>query len=162
MICIIMGVAGSGKSTIGVLLSRQTGWQFYDGDDFQPPENIEKMSRGIPLTDRDRQFWLLRLKTLIDEKMSNKSNAIIACSALKESYREFLQGDNRSIVWIYLKGDRDLLYKRLQQRQNHFMKADLLASQLEVFEEPSNAFIVSIEQTPQAIVGQILDRLRSI
>jgi gluconokinase len=157
-----MGVAGSGKSTIGALLSRQTGWQFYDGDDFQPPENVEKMSRDIPLTDRDRQSWLLSLKTLIDEKIGNKSHAIIACSALKESYRELLQGNNRSIVWIYLKGDRDLLDRRLQQRQNHFMKAKMLLSQLEVFEEPNNAFIVSIEQTPQAIVTQIVDRLKSL
>jgi gluconokinase len=160
MICIIMGVAGSGKSTIGTLLSRQTGWQFYDGDDFQPPENVQKMSLGIPLTDGDRQSWLLALRALIDEKIANKSNVIIACSALKASYRELLQGKNRDIAWIYLKGDRELLTKRLQQRQNHFMKAEMLASQLGVFEEPNNAAIVSIEQTPQEIATQILDYLQ--
>jgi gluconokinase len=150
-----MGVTGSGKSTIGSLLSKQTGWQFYDGDDFQPQENVQKMSRGIPLTDRDRESWLLALRALIDEEIANKSNIIIACSALKESYRQVLQGEHQEIAWIYLKGDRDLLNQRLLKRQNHFMKAEMLASQLEILEEPKNASIVSIEETQQAIVDKI-------
>ncbi|MGL5875065.1 MAG: gluconokinase [Xenococcaceae cyanobacterium] len=159
MICIIMGVSGSGKSTIGNLLGKRTGWTFYDGDDFHPPENIEKMSRGIPLSDRDRQPWLLALQKLIDEAIARKSNLVIACSALKDSYRQTLHSSHQEVVWVYLKGDRQQLEQRLQQRHNHFMKSKMLESQLETLEEPKEALTVSISESSEAIVAKILDYL---
>jgi gluconokinase len=159
MICIIIGVAGSGKSTIGNILGKRTGWTFYDGDDFHPPENIEKMKNGIPLDDRDRQPWLLALSNLIDEAIACKFNLIIACSALKDSYRASLQREHQEIFWVYLKGSYEELERRLQERHNHFMKSKMLQSQLDALEEPKDALIVSIAETPEAIVEKILDQL---
>lgn len=154
-ICIIMGVAGSGKSTIGSLLSQRLGWVFYDGDDFHSPENREKMSRGISLNDIDRQSWLLALKKAIDLLISRQTHGIIACSSLKLAYREILQGDNREIVWVYLKGTYAQILARLEQRQGHFMKADMLRSQFEILEEPDDVFTVDISLSPKIIVDRI-------
>ena len=159
MLWIIMGVAGSGKSTIGTMLSQRTGWVFYEGDNFHPPENVEKMSRGIPLNDEDRLPWLLALRDLIDEVLSNQSHAIIACSALKAAYRELLQGEHKEIFWVYLKGDYAQIWSRMQQRQGHFMKAQMLRSQFETLEEPEKALTVSIAESPEVIVNQIVNYL---
>lgn len=150
-----MGVSGSGKSTVGGLLAQTLGWQFYDGDDLHPPENIAKMSRGIPLSDRDRQPWLLALRNLIDDVRQNKSHAIIACSALKRAYRESLQGEKQDILWVYLKGSYEWIWQRMQQREQHFMKAELLRSQFESLEEPENVLTIDISQTPEDIAMQI-------
>jgi gluconokinase len=157
-----MGVAGSGKSTIGQLLAQKLGWQFYDGDDFHPPENIEKMSRGIPLDDRDRLPWLLKLQDLIEQVRRERNNAIIACSALKQAYRDFLDGNQQDILWVYLKGNYELLYQRIQQRQQHYMKAEMLQSQLESLEEPKNALIFDISMNSEEIALQIATRLSSL
>lgn len=155
MIYILMGVAGSGKTTIGKLLSKQLDYPFYDGDDFHPRANILKMSRNLALDDRDRLPWLLRLKELID----NNPNIIVACSALKKSYRTILQGDNKQVIWIYLKGEYSEISRRIENRQGHFMKREMLRSQFNTLEEPSNAITISISQDTTAIVKQILERI---
>jgi gluconokinase len=154
-----MGVAGSGKSTVGQLLAQKLGWQFYDGDDFHPQENIEKMRRGIPLDDRDRLPWLLALQDLIERVRRERDNAIVACSSLKQAYRDLLQRNKQDILWVYLKGNYDVLYQRIQQRQQHYMKAQMLQSQLESLEEPKNALIIDISKSPEEIAMQIATRL---
>ncbi|GAB4238307.1 MAG: gluconokinase [Stanieria sp.] len=157
MFCIIMGVAGSGKSTVGKLLSQRLGWQFYDADDFHPPENIAKMSLGLPLSDRDQEPWLDRLKQLIEQNIKQGNSAILACSALKSSYRQFLtQNQKNDICWIYLRGDYELILTRIQQRQKHFFKEEILRSQFANLEEPTEALIIDVALSPDAIVNTIL------
>lgn len=158
MICMVMGVSGSGKSTIGQLLSQKTGLPFYEGDDFHPPENLDKMSRGIPLTDEDRQSWLRSLRVIIEQHQ----NAIIVCSSLKKSYRKYLQGDRCDLYWIYLKGSYQQILERMQARQGHFMKAEMLRSQFETLEEPQNAIVIEISLLPEEIVEEILHSLDQI
>jgi gluconokinase len=155
MIVILMGVSGSGKTTIGQLLAQDLGWRFADGDDFHPQANIDKMRGGIPLTDDDRAAWLAVLRTLIDSLMQQNQSAVIACSALKRSYRDRLQSADRSVYFVYLKGDYHLILQRLQQRQGHFMKADLLASQFATLEEPTGVLTADIAQDPRTIVNFI-------
>jgi gluconokinase len=159
MICILMGVSGSGKSTIGGLLSERIGWPFFDGDDFHPVENIEKMRAGIPLTDADRLPWLTRLRDAIREV---NGNAIFACSGLKQSYRAFLGEGISDLVWVYLRGDFALLQRRMEARQGHFMGAEMLRSQLETLEEPTDALIIGIDRDPGEIVGAIVSFLRDV
>ncbi|BAU64057.1 carbohydrate kinase, thermoresistant glucokinase [Stanieria sp. NIES-3757] len=160
MFCIIMGVAGSGKSTVGKLLSQRLGWQFYDADDFHPPENLAKMSLGLPLSDRDREPWLDRLKQLIEQTINQGNSAILACSALKSSYRHFLtQNQKNDICWIYLRGDYELILTRIQQRQKHFFKEEILRSQFANLEEPTEALIIDVSMSPDAIVNTILTYL---
>ncbi|ELR98241.1 gluconokinase [Gloeocapsa sp. PCC 73106] len=157
MICIIAGVSGSGKSTIGKLLGQRLGWDFYDGDDFHPPENIEKISRGIALSDADRQLWLLALKNIINDVLFRQKNAVIACSALKISYRYFLQGNHQNICWIYLKGTYEQILERMKLRQDHFMKPEMLRSQFDILEEPAiNTFVINISHSPDEIIEQIM------
>src|SRR5262245_16123634 len=136
MIIILMGVSGVGKTTIGQLLARELNWQFYDGDDFHPQANIDKMKSGIPLSDNDRVVWLTALRTLLDGLLQEQRSAVLACSALKRSYRERLQSDKKNVHFVYLKGDYTLIRQRLQQRHGHFMSTDLLASQFATLEEP--------------------------
>jgi gluconokinase len=155
MIIILMGVSGAGKTTIGRFLARELGWPFYEGDDFHPRANIEKMKQGIALTDGDRGPWLHNLRKLINELLGNKKEAVIACSALKKKYRDELKSGNTEVRFIYLKGDQGLIKKRLQMRPDHFMKARLLASQFKTLEEPEEALTVDISQKPQAMVLQI-------
>ena len=154
-----MGVAGSGKTTIGKLLSDRTGWTFYDADDFHPAENIEKMSRGIPLNDEDRKPWLLKLNNLIHNTISQDKSAILACSALKSSYREILQLDNPEVALIYLQGDYEQIVARITQRKEHFMQAEMLLSQFKILEEPQADLVVSVTLSPNAIVEQIIKYL---
>ena len=151
-----MGVAGSGKTSVGKLLSDRTGWNFYDADDFHPAENIAKMSRGIPLNDEDRKPWLLKLKNLIDLTISQDKNAILACSALKSSYREILQIHNPEVILIYLQGDYEQILARIQQRKDHFMQAEMLRSQFKILEEPQADLVINVALSPEAIVEQII------
>lgn len=155
MILILMGVAGSGKTTIGQLLAQELCWPFYDGDDFHPSANIDKMSRGVALTDEDRVAWLASLRQLIERLLGERRSAIVACSALKQSYRHNLQGEDDEVRFVYLKGDRDLMRQRLERRSGHFMKANLLTSQFETLEEPRGVLTVDAARTPQAIVSFI-------
>jgi gluconokinase len=155
MVIILMGVSGSGKTVIGQLLARDLGWPFYDGDDFHPQANIDKMRQGIPLTDTDRDSWLMSLRNLIQECICKGESAILACSALKQSYRDRLQGGDKGVHVIYLKGDYDLIRKRLQERKNHYMKANLLTSQFNTLEEPQGALTIDIAQEPRVIVDLI-------
>lgn len=159
-ICIIMGVSGSGKSTIGQLLSQEIGWQFYDGDDFHTPDHLEKMRRGLPLNDADREPWLKALRHLIDNLQKQEENAIVACSALKDNYRKLLQGHNDNIIWIYLQGSYQQIRERLQHREGHFMKVGMLNSQLDALEAPENAIVVDISLSPQEIVKKIITQLK--
>ena len=154
MILIVMGVAGSGKSTIGQLLARRLGWSFFDGDDFHPAANIEKMRRGQPLTDEDRSGWLSALAALIHEQARQNQSAVIACSALKQSYRDRLQTED--VRFVYLRGSLDVIETRMQQRAGHYMPPSLLASQFATLEEPQNALTVDVDQPPERIVAEII------
>ena len=156
MIAIVMGVSGSGKTTVGKLLAQSLNWDFSDADDFHPSANIEKMSLGIPLEDADRLPWLLQLQTTIDRWLLENKNVVLACSALKASYREILCRNEQRIKIVYLKGDFELFAARLKNRENHYMKADLLSSQLDTLEEPEDAIIVDASQPLELIVLQII------
>jgi len=150
-----MGVSGSGKTTIGSLLAQDLGWPFYDGDDFHPQANIDKMRQGVPLIDADRDSWLTALRHHIDILLDNRQSAVLACSALKQAYRDRLGGDRPAVRFIYLKGDYALIRQRLQKRQGHFMPADLLKSQFATLEVPEDVLAIDISRTPEVIVNSI-------
>lgn len=153
---VVMGVSGCGKSTIGQLLARHLGAAFFDGDDFHPPENIAKMAAGRPLTDDDRFPWLLRLRQLIDEQLAAGKTAVIACSALKKSYRDVLR--RQGVVFVYLRGDFETIWARVNGR-HHFMPPALLQSQFDTLEEPAQAITVDITSESIQIIEAILSEL---
>ena len=153
-----MGVSGSGKTTIGQLLAEELAVSFIDADDYHPNANIEKMANGIPLNDSDRFPWLSRLNQIAKDNMT--TGCVIACSALKANYRIRLADSIESnIVWIYLKGNYEQIYKRMQNRQDHFMGADMLKSQFEALEEPDHAINIDIEDSLEQIVQKIKTEL---
>ncbi len=155
----IMGVSGSGKSTIGTQLSKEQGIPFFDGDDFHPKANIDKMKSGQALNDSDRWPWLEAIHTFVGQQLGTES-VIIACSALKESYREVLKkGIDGQVIWVYLNGDFDLISKRMSNRDGHFMPNELLASQFETLEIPSYGIHQSIEGTTAEIVNQLISKI---
>ena len=155
----IMGVAGSGKSTTGIKLSEATAIPFFDADDFHPPANKEKMQAGNPLNDADRQDWLIKINKLAKEN-SQKSGAIIACSALKEKYREQLsEGIISPVHWILLQGSFGLIQERMKARKDHFMPAGLLQSQFDTLETPEYAVVMDINNDPDEIVADIIKKL---
>lgn len=155
-----MGVSGSGKTTIGKLLSQETGIPFYDGDDFHPPANIEKMEQGMPLNDMDREEWLKELNELARTQIQRKEGAIIGSSALKERYRKILgQETGGQIHWVYLKGSFDTISARINSRDKHFMPASLLQSQFDTLEPPDYGLHIDIEQSPEDIANQIIKKL---
>lgn len=159
MIVILMGVTGAGKTTVGRGLAQELGWRFIDGDDYQPRANIDKMARGIPLTDADRVLWLPRLRRLIERYLRNGQSAVIACSALKQAYRDYLSVDAREVRFVYLKGEYELIRARLKGRQGHFAKEDLLASQFSTLEEPEGVLTVDVAQDPDTIIAVIRQSL---
>lgn len=153
----IMGVSGSGKSTVGLALSQRTGIPFYDGDDFHPKANIEKMAAGQALDDEDRRGWLLAIRAFAAKKLEEGRSVIIACSALKASYRLLLaEGISHPVYWIYLKGSFDLIKKRITNRKGHFMPAALLPSQFDALEPPEGATVVDISRALPEIVDRII------
>jgi gluconokinase len=157
-IVVVMGVAGSGKSTVGTKLADAMRCPFLEGDSLHSAANVEKMSRGIPLTDADRAQWLAAIHARLLDSFTRGECLVVGCSALKQSYRTLL-ADGIPITWIYLKGSAALIRSRLPHRTGHYMKADMLASQFEALEEPSDALIVDVSQSPGAIVEQILAEL---
>lgn len=159
MFYVVMGVSGTGKSTIGKLLSDRTGWNFYDADDFHPLTNIVKMKGGIALTDEDRLPWLQKLEQLITHHLQNNCPGILACSALKSNYRQILRNGRSEVVFIYLRGDFNCIQTRLLQRTGHFMSSDLLRSQFDTLEEPEDALVVDVSLTREEIVEEILNNI---
>jgi gluconokinase len=156
---VLMGVAGTGKTSVGRHLSEILDWPFFDGDEFHSPENIAKMSQGIPLDDGDRIGWLVRLHDLIAHHLNDGISILVACSALKKEYRDRLREDISEMVFVYLKGDYDLILDRLQNRRNHYMEGGMLQSQFNDLEEPAEAIVINIDQGVDSIVDQILQNL---
>ena len=158
MTIVIMGVAGSGKTTIGQMLAKELHFEFLCGDLLHPPQNIEKMTQGIPLTDADRAPWLAAIHGRIVDSLQRGEDLVVGCSALKHRYRDTVN-NGVTITWVYLKGSEELIRERLQLRKHHFMKPGMLASQFTDLEEPSDAIVVDIAAEQSVIVGQIVDAL---
>jgi carbohydrate kinase (thermoresistant glucokinase family) len=155
----VMGVSGSGKTSVGRLLAKELSVLFVDADDHHPTSNIEKMSRGIPLNDADREPWLDKLNEIAQDHVN--SGCVIACSALKEVYRKRLSESIESnVIWIYLKGTYDQIYGRMKERKGHFMGAKMLRSQFEALEEPENAIQMDIADSPEVLVDHIKSHLK--
>ncbi|MAE84977.1 MAG: gluconate kinase [Flammeovirgaceae bacterium] len=152
---IIMGVSGSGKSTIGSMLAKELDYTFFDADDYHPESNKQKMASGHPLNDEDRHPWLLILAGLLE----SNPRCVLACSALKEAYRDLMDPANE-YSWIYLDGSKELIAERMKARQNHFFKAEMLDSQFDTLEIPETADHVSIDQPPLLIVNEVISILK--
>ena len=157
VIVLLMGVSGAGKTSVGTMLAAQLGWEFADADDYHPAANVEKMRHGIPLTDADREPWLESLRALIVAWMTAGKDAVLACSALKQTYRERLTA-GAPVLLVYLKADRELLRERLLLRRGHYMKEGMLESQIVTLQEPQNAVVVDARGTVEDIAREI--RLR--
>ncbi len=155
-IIFIMGVSGSGKTTAGKLLAERIHIPFFDADDYHSPANIEKMKAGSPLTDADRQNWLQTMNQLAIQQQTKKG-AVIACSALKQSYRDGLQKNIVLSRWFFLEGSQELILERMQKRKGHFMPPALLQSQLDSLEPPASAITIPIDKDPSTIVSTILE-----
>ena len=158
MIVVVMGVSGSGKTTVGRLLAAELHCAFLDADSLHPPANVEKMGRGIALTDADRVPWLAAVHARIVGCFQPGEDLVVACSALKQRYRDTLAA-GVAIAWIYLRGSEEVIRARLQSRQHHFMKVQMLASQFADLEEPRNAIVIDVALTPPAAVQQIVHAL---
>ena len=156
---IVMGVSGCGKTSVGKAIAANLGWDFHDADDFHPPANVQKMAKGIPLTDSDRASWLASLHDLISSSLKQNQPGVLACSALKERYRQQLMEGNDDIQVIYLKGSYDLIWSRMSTRKNHYMKPEMLRSQFDTLEEPVNALTIDVSTPVDQIVSTVLEKL---
>ena len=162
MIFILMGVSGCGKTTIGQILSEKLGWPLFDADEFHSPASIDKMRNGIALDDADRWPWLDRMNAALREREARGESVLLACSALKQAYRDRLSKGIAELRWIYLKGGFELIRERLEARKGHYMKAGLLESQFAALEEPEEALSVDIDDSPNSIADSILRRLQAL
>ena len=161
---VLMGVSGSGKSLIGAALARELALPFVEGDEYHPPENVDRMSRGVPLTDSDRAAWLQALAARIRDAAARGEGLVLTCSALKRAYRDVLRAESPSLRFVFLGGPRELIAERLARRRGHFMPASLLESQLATLEEPSpdeGAWWCDITQSPDEIVAALVARARA-
>jgi gluconokinase len=155
MVILLMGVAGSGKTTVGRALAAALGWSFRDADEFHPPANVAKMAAGQPLTDADRAPWLAAIRGHVDACLARSENAVVTCSALKAAYRTVLVADPVRVKLVHLTGDPGLIAERMAARRDHFMPSAMLASQLAALEPPRDALTVDIAGSPDQIVAQI-------
>ena len=164
VIVVVMGVSGSGKTTVAVLLSAALGCQFQEGDDLHPPENVEKMHGGTPLTDTDRLPWLRKIAEEIDGWRARAETGVLTCSALKRSYRDIIIGGRSNVTLVFLKGSRDLIHRRMAARHEHFMPVGLLDSQFATLQEPTadeHPITVDVGGRPTEIVGEIVRQLEA-
>lgn len=159
MIVVVTGVAGSGKTTVGAMLAAAMQCEYLEGDGLHPHQNVDKMSRGIPLTDADRAPWLAAIRVRILEASERGSDLVVSCSALKCTYRRML-ARGVPIHWVYLKASPMLIRARLGARTNHFMSVSMLDSQFDALEEPDDAIVVNADEPPMAIAERVLLRLR--
>lgn len=158
MVVIVMGTTGSGKTTIGTLLAKRLAWEFADADDFHPAANVEKMRLGVPLTDADRAPWLNSLHAKIVAWNAGGQSAVLACSALKQQYRDVLSA-GAGVKFVYLKGSYELFSQRVLARKGHFAKQDLIASQFRDLEEPSDAITIDATESPGRMVEEAAEKL---
>ena len=158
MIVVVMGVTGVGKTTVGSMLADQLGWEFADGDTFHPASNVDKMSRGIPLTDADRAPWLAAMRSAIERWISDKKNAVLACSALKRCYREELL-ISPEVRLVYLRGSYETIAGQLRSRHGHFATEAILADQFANLEEPEDAIMIDVGKGPAPMVAEIRSQL---
>jgi gluconokinase len=164
LVVVMMGVSGSGKTTIARGVAKHLGWDVLEGDSYHPPANIAKMSQGIPLDDTDRLPWLHAIAEAIDGELAAGRSSIVACSALRRSYRDVLIGERRNVALVYLKGSAELLAERLRRRKGHFMPPTLLESQFATLEEPGpdeNPIVVAVAPPPEQIVDAVLAEMRA-
>lgn len=165
LVMVVMGVSGSGKTTVSRLLATQLGWEFADADAFHPDANLKKMSQGIPLDDEDRWPWLAAIARWIDTVRRDGRHGIVACSALKRAYRELLLHRRPDVRLVYLKAELELVKRRMARRRDHFMPVALLQSQFDALEEPQpdeDPIVVGVDAPPEAIVQQILQTLSGL
>lgn len=162
IIAVVMGVSGSGKTTVAVRLAAALHCQFLEGDDFHPPSNVEKMRGGTPLTDADRLPWLKKIAGQIDDWRSRGDSGVLTCSALKRAYRDIIIGDRKNVILVYLRGSRELIHQRMAARHKHFMPVALLDSQFATLEEPGGdekPVVVEVSGSPDEIVAEVLRQL---
>lgn len=153
---VLMGVSGSGKTTVGELLAERLGWDFVEGDEYHAPAHVAQMEAGVPLSDDDRQPWLQQLRRLIVDRLSAGESLVLTCSALKQSYRDLMVAGDPRVLVVYLQGDAETIGSRMVERKGHFMKAPMLASQFEVLEEPEDAITVDAGNSPDEIADQAI------
>jgi gluconokinase len=161
MVVVVMGVAGCGKSTVGPLIARELGGDFAEGDTFHPPANVAKMSRGEPLDDSDRMPWLAAMADAIRAWQAKEKPTVLACSALRQRYRDILAGGSAQVRFVFLRGAQETIADRIGRRRDHFMPPSLLESQFATLEEPADAIAVDVGGTPEAIAAAALERLRA-
>ena len=153
---VVMGVSGSGKTTLGKALAQKLEWDFYDADDFHPPENLTKMTNGIPLDDSDRAPWLASLHNQLLSTLKTDHHPVLACSALKGSYRAHLLDGIEDISLIYLRGSFDIIWSRMSSRERHYMKPKMLKSQFDILEEPRDAFVLDVSMTSDEMLNVVM------